>query len=324
MNNNGIHSISNHLLNTNCLQRDSLIHTEIPLHQGGAIMTHHRLSRFILLGSMAVVLGLGLPALAKDSTKIMQPKEMKTAASSPGKLTGASQVIVAQSKSTQQPPLPAYQPPRRGTPGGRIGGATRGPGQDLPVLYALAPDHIGLTIATQPTLYWYMSKASDYPLELTIMDENGIQPEIETVLPPPEQGGVHHVALEDLSLSLEKGKAYQWFVALVVDPDRPSNDVIAGGRIELVDTPSQVIDSASQTSAEDLTKLYAAAGLWYDAIRSISREIDAQPNNGALKHIRSTLLKQVGLDELSQLDENGATPGDPGNAISTNPASNQG
>jgi hypothetical protein len=153
---------------------------------------------------------------------------------------------------------------------------------------------------------------------------HGIQPETETILPSPTQGGVHHVALEDLSLSLEKGKAYQWFVTLVVDPDRRSNDVIAGGRIELVDTPSQVVDSAPQTSAEDLTKLYAEAGLWYDAIRSISREIDSQPDNGALKHIRSTLLKQVGLDELSQLDENGAALGDPGNSISTTPASNQG
>ena len=287
-------------------------------------MANHRLSRFILLGSLAVILGLGLPALGKESPKTTQPKQMKAGTPSQNKAPRASEVIVVQSKTTKPPPLPAYQPPRRGAPGGRIGGATRGPVQDLPVLYALAPDHLGLTIASQPTLYWYMSKPSDYPLELTIMDENGVQPETETIIPSPTQGGVHHVALEDLSLSLEKGKAYQWFVTLVVDPERRSNDVIAGGRIELIDTPSQVIDSAPQTSAEDLTKLYAEAGLWYDAIQSISREIDSQPHNGALKHIRSTLLKQVGLDELSQWDEKGAALGDSGNSISTTPASNQG
>jgi hypothetical protein len=319
-----IDTSNNHLRNTNSVQFDFSTQSETQFHEGGAIMTHNRLSYLVLLGSMAFLLGFGLPALAKDMPKTTMAKQMKTESPSHTKSTKASQAIMVQAKPTKRPPLPAYQPPRRGAPGGRIGGATRGPVENLPVLYALAPDHLGLTIAKQPTLYWYMSKASDYPLELTIMDENGVNPETETILPSPTQGGVHHVALEDLSLSLEKGKAYQWFVSLVVDPDRRSNDVIAGGRIEFVDTPSQVIDSAPQTSAEDLTRLYAEAGLWYDAIRSISREIDLQPNNVALKHIRSTLLQQVGLDELSQLDENGATLGDPGNAISTTPASNQG
>lgn len=55
--------------------------------------------------------------------------------------------------------MPVYQPPLRGAPGGRVGGSSRGAGDELPSLYALAPDHTGLTAQEQPCLYWYLSQS---------------------------------------------------------------------------------------------------------------------------------------------------------------------
>ncbi|MEO8326531.1 MAG: hypothetical protein ABI618_11810, partial [Nitrospirota bacterium] len=47
-----------------------------------------------------------------------------------------------------------YQPPPRGAPGGRVGGGTRGPSSDLPLMWALVPDHVGLSAEVQPRLVW--------------------------------------------------------------------------------------------------------------------------------------------------------------------------
>ena len=53
--------------------------------------------------------------------------------------------------------VPVYNPPSRGAPGGRIGGGTRGGGQNVFVLSVLAPDHSAFTTSEQPSLYWFIS-----------------------------------------------------------------------------------------------------------------------------------------------------------------------
>src|SRR5262249_44782001 len=81
---------------------------------------------------------------------------------------------------------PVYNPPSRGAPGGRIGGGTRG-GGNIFVLSVLAPDHSGLTTSEQPSLYWFISKTTSLPVEVTLMDPQGIKPILETQLPAPTQ-----------------------------------------------------------------------------------------------------------------------------------------
>ncbi len=306
-----------------------IVHTEesvkaVNFKKGGMDMGPYKLFRFIILGSMAFLLGLNLPALGKTSKEAFHHKQAKPVTQQPEKEKASSVLLVAKSRQVNPPTAPQYRPPRRGAPGGRIGGATRGPMQEIPVMYALAPDHLGLTAEAQPTLYWYISKPSEYPLELTIMDENGVNPEIEMPIPSPNHGGIHDITFSAISFKLEKGKSYQWFVSLIIDADRRSKDVIAGGRIEWVDIPSEVTSSPPQTRAEDLTKLYASAGLWYDAVRSISHAIDSNPQNTSLKLIRSSLLEQVGLNELSKLDRHEASIGDLSKIIPTTPATYQG
>src|SRR4030095_7120345 len=85
--------------------------------------------------------------------------------------------------------VPVYNPPKRGAPAGRVGGGTRGGTQrDVFVLSVLAPDHSGFTTNEQPSLYWYISNSTSLPIELTLMDPQGIQPILETRLPAPVTG----------------------------------------------------------------------------------------------------------------------------------------
>jgi hypothetical protein len=191
--------------------------------------------------------------------------------------------------------FPVYSPPSRGAPGGRIGGGTRGGGQNVFVLSVLAPDHSAFTTTEQPSLYWYISKPTSLPVELTVMDPQGIKPILETQLPSPTKAGIQRVRLADYNVHLAPGAAYRWFVAVVPDADRRSKDILAGGAIERVDLQEDVKAKVAKASDKELPFVYAQAGLWYDALKSISDLIDAAPQNQDLHNQRTALLKQVGL-----------------------------
>jgi hypothetical protein len=195
--------------------------------------------------------------------------------------------------------VPVYNPPSRGAPGGRIGGGTRG-GGNIFVLSVLAPDHSGFTISEQPSLYWFISKPTALPIELTVMDSQGIKPLLETKLPSPAEPGIQRVRLADYNVHLAPGAAYRWFVAVVPDAERRSKDILAGGAIERVDLQEDVKAKLAQASDKEVPFVYAQAGLWYDALKSISDLIDAAPQNQELRNERTALLKQVGLPSTNE------------------------
>jgi hypothetical protein len=190
--------------------------------------------------------------------------------------------------------MPVYNPPSRGAPGGRIGGGTRGGGQNVFVLSVLAPDHSAFTTSEQPSLYWFISNPTSLPIELTLMDPQGVKPILETQLPAPTKPGIQRVRLADYNVRLAPGAAYRWFVAVVPDADRRSKDILAGGAIERVDLQEDVKTKLAKASDKELPFVYAQAGLWYDALKSISDLIVAAPLIQGLRYERTGLLNQVG------------------------------
>jgi hypothetical protein len=164
----------------------------------------------------------------------------------------------------------------------------------------LAPDHSAFTTTEQPSLYWYISKPTSLPVELTVMDPQGVKPILETQLPSPTKAGIQRVKLADYNVHLAPGAAYRWFVAVVPDADRRSKDILAGGAIERVDLQEDVKAKVAKASDKELPFVYAQAGLWYDALKSISDLIDAAPQNQELQNQRTALLKQVGLPSTNE------------------------
>jgi len=195
---------------------------------------------------------------------------------------------------------PVYQPPKRGAPGGRVGGGTRGTTREVFVLSVLAPDHSGLTTSEQPSLYWFISKETSLPVELTVMDPQGVQPILETRLPAPVTAGVHRIRLSDFNVHLAPGAAYRWFVSVVPDADRRSKDITAGGAIERVEMPEGLKAKVAQAPKSDLPSVYAEAGIWYDTVTAISELIEAAPQDQALHKQRTALLSQVGLTGITE------------------------
>ena len=203
--------------------------------------------------------------------------------------------------------VPVYKPPLRCAPGGRVGGGTRGTPRDLFVLSALAPDHSGLTVQEQPTLYWFISGPTSFPVELTVADPRVPKPLVETRLPTPVVAGVHSVRLADHGVRLSPGVQYRWFVAVVPDQGRRSRDILAGGTIERVDGPEGLRTQVSQASRERLPFVYAEAGLWYDALAAISELIERTPDNREHRRQRAALLAQVGLPQIEDTESDRPT-----------------
>lgn len=217
----------------------------------------------------------------------------------------AATMVQAQSpqpKAPTQSPIttaaPAYVPPLRGAPSRRVGGSTRSIGQILPVVSVIAPDHVGLTTAAQPVLYWFISKPTRVRLEVTLIDESGVKPMLELPIDRVEGPAIHAVDLKKHGIQLRPGMEYQWTVALVPDAAERSGDVISGGVIKLVEPPSALGGSAGAASPAAL----AGAGLWYDAIHALSTRIAAQPGNKELHAQRAGLMEQAGLTEAAAFD----------------------
>jgi hypothetical protein len=179
----------------------------------------------------------------------------------------------------------------------------RGAAAGVPAPQVLAPAHVGRTSRESPTLYWFLPGATSLPVEVTIVDPGGVDPLLEKTLPGPVVAGIHALRLAEYGVRLAPGVDYQWFVTLVVDPARRSNDVVSGGSIRREPAPEALATAPLERHAH----AYAEAGLWYDAFDQLSTWLAAEPGAALLHAHRAALLEQVGLDAVAH-QERGSAP----------------
>jgi hypothetical protein len=194
--------------------------------------------------------------------------------------------------------LPIYKPPLRGAPAGRVAAGTRGTDQEIPYLCLIVPEHVGLTISSQPTLYFYLSKISAFSIEFTLIEKQGINPIVEKRITSPKTAGIQPIRLADYSVHLEPGIQYKWFIALVPAPKHRSKDILASGGIEHVPEPENIKSKLANTDIFHAAYIYAEGGLWYDAFDTLCLMIEKFPGDVSLITQRNTLLKQIGLDQV--------------------------
>ncbi|MGE5842799.1 MAG: DUF928 domain-containing protein [Deltaproteobacteria bacterium] len=208
-----------------------------------------------------------------------------------------------QKKGSAAGSVPVYKPPLRGSPGGRVGGGTRGASLEAPVsLSVLVPDHVGLTLQSQPNLYWFISRKPAQPVEFTLMEKDAGKPLVEARLKPLEKAGIQRIPLANYGVQLRRNVLYKWFVALITDPDRRSRDILSGGMIEVVSPSPDLSAKLSQVAKAKQPFLLAEQGLWYDALSGVSEKIDAAPRDLSVRKQRAALLEQVGLKEAAEFD----------------------
>ncbi|MBI5639499.1 MAG: DUF928 domain-containing protein [Nitrospirae bacterium] len=232
-----------------------------------------------------ILFALSLGAAEKSEKPGTGPKVQEKTATSPGK------GLFIQ-----------YKPPRLGKPGSRIGGGTRGTGTDTPLLSALAPAHPGLTSKPRPSLCWYIEKPMHTRIEITLNDEKAVKPVLEKKLASPLRGGVQCLKLSDYGITLQPDVEYQWFVAIIPDPEQRSRDIISGGLIIYREPAAALSEKLTSIKKTAVPALYAEEGIWYDAVSSLSDLIAANPDDRDLRLMRADLLEQAGLTGAAQQD----------------------
>jgi Domain of Unknown Function (DUF928) len=200
-------------------------------------------------------------------------------------------------------PLPTYQPPKKLVPRARVGGTFRGTDGTDPEIVALVPDHIGLTVRQTPTLNWYLSKATAYPLRFTLSNAEKIIPVYEGPLPTPKEAGVQSIDLKSLGITLEPNVEYRWYVSARRNTDSYSEDIVAGGMIERCEfAECLTITSPNLTCDKESVRANALIGLWYDAMSCVCTLIEKDLTDPSLRRLRASLLRQVGLNRVADWD----------------------
>jgi uncharacterized protein DUF928 len=213
------------------------------------------------------------------------------------------QAVLAQAGQSEEAQFPVYKPPKKGTPRARVGGTLRGSDGTDPVIVPLVPDHVGFTVKQTPTLNWFLSKPTTYPIHFTFNSDQTIRPVYEGTLPTPKQEGVQSIDLKTLGINLEPNVQYRWFVSARRNPNSYSEDIVGGGMIERCEFADCVIEkNIVLTCDQQSIRQNVVNGLWYDAMACLCSLIEAKPADSSLRRLRADLLKQVGLYEVAEWD----------------------
>jgi Domain of Unknown Function (DUF928) len=255
---------------------------------------------FKIFLAVLLVSGLGLLVASHGlAAKDLVEGEQYNAFRLSGEKRGASTNSEAKQGAMEiRDKMPVYKPPLRGAPGGRLGGGTRGGGDQSLLVSAFAPDHLGLTSHEQPSLYWFLSAPTKYPIKFTLIEAKAQKPLVEIPISHAIQPGVQAVRLADYNVRLKTGVQYQWYVAVVTDPEQRSKDIISGGEIERVDLDPGVRTKLEQAGKSNAAFVYAEEGFWYDALSALADLIATTPGDSIYHKQRAALLSQVGLKEM--------------------------
>ncbi len=221
---------------------------------------------------------------------------------SPSSSLGQAALAAHAPAQPAQTKKPVYQPPLRGAPTRRVGGATRDIGGGGVFVTVLAPESTGLTSRKSPTLYWFVSRVPTGRVEFALTRRDRIEPAAKLILGTPAAGGISKVSLAEIGVRLEPGVTYEWSIVLVQDPLNRLSDIVTSGTLLRKATDGALDNRLKAADEESKFALYGEAGSWYDAIELISNAITSASADEHWRALRAILLEQVGLPRVAAYD----------------------
>jgi hypothetical protein len=191
-----------------------------------------------------------------------------------------------------------YKPPVLPGPVRTAGTGSRTAGCDMDknaVLLPLVPDrHVGQTVYGRPPLLWYVAGARS--VEVALVEPGVAKPIFEQAV-QIQRPGIVQVNFPENALALVPGKEYRWSISVVCNPKRRTQDVAYTQayikRLPLAPELQQRITAAA--TDQERGRIYAEAGLWYDALATLAKANASDPSNPSIQQDFYSLLNQVGL-----------------------------
>ena len=190
--------------------------------------------------------------------------------------------------------------------GGRCGGGT-GYYPPIPLLALMPASDKGITksitVAEYPTFFFYIPDVDLEGVRGELLLRNEKDEEIYRAafdLKVPDS-----ILMVDLSgfpsfSPLEVGKSYRWVFAIAVNPMARSNDIVVAGDIQRVELSSELKHKLYTALPQEKPAIYAANGIWQDALASLASLRCASPNDSAIASDWTSLLQQVQLPKISR------------------------
>lgn len=216
-------------------------------------------------------------------------------------------------KFIEPPPPPADQ----SDPGEREAAASRGNCWDMlkglvaapsknkgETLTALVPAYdlthsglvLGMTTVSHPTFFFYVPHSAKFSGKFVLQDEANhtlYQRPVSLAGTP----GVIKVALSSTAPHLAINKRYHWYLNVYCQAEQPP--IFVEGWVKRTAITPTLKGQLAKATQQKRAVLYAANGLWFDAITTVAELRSANPGNVTLVHEWVSLLHSVGLDAIA-------------------------
>ena len=219
---------------------------------------------------------------------------------------------IGKSKSSGETTIMPFVPPplpdtAKDGPTGRIqGGGTRGPCQKYKDLTALVPVTEGfvwgLTSAERPTFWFFVPEplTTELPTEFVLQDGADNYVYKTSWKMPKMQSGVVSISVPSTAKPLDIGKGYRWTFSIACDPARPSASVFVQGSLQRMGLDPVLERQLEAATLRERVDLYAANGIWYDALTNLIQLRQTNPEDAALVRDWKSFLQSVGLEAIAQ------------------------
>lgn len=208
---------------------------------------------------------------------------------------------------SQSPPQPKQESPDfsgYGRPGRRAGGGSRSPCSPIkPPLTALMPvTNWGKTVAERPTFWFYVPYSpQEAPAGEFVLQEEKGNDVYRIPFTLPKTPGFVSFSTPPKEAPLETNKSYRWYFKLYCESQKLSTPVFVEGWVQRVEPTPQLENQWRSAKAREYV-VYAANGIWYDAVASLAQLRLTNPLNARLNDDWANLLSSrgVGLERLNQ------------------------
>ncbi|AFY41523.1 DUF928 domain-containing protein [Nostoc sp. PCC 7107] len=174
------------------------------------------------------------------------------------------------------PPIQRTIPPNQDRNGASVPVPNQCLSGKIPLTALIPESQLGLTTLSNPALFFYVPQTSAPELELVVQNETEQEVYIQKYK-PNNKAGIISIRLPVNSLAVNK--QYKWKLSVICNPTDKSQNKVVAGLIQRVLPELQLVKKLQQATRQERTGLYAAAGIWHDALATVAQRRYLFPHN---------------------------------------------